>query len=47
MTVSKFTEGLGLVYVGIRMFEDIGMNEERAATLDMELLGYLSPKRRF
>jgi hypothetical protein len=47
VTISKLTEGLGLIQVGIRMFEDIDMNEERVATIGRELLGCILPMRRF
>ena len=32
-TVSKLTEGLGLTEAGIKVVEDIGLNEQRTATI--------------
>jgi hypothetical protein len=53
MTVSKLTEGLGLTEAGIKVFEDTGLNEQRATTGQgiMRMLacyeGILKEKKRY
>ena len=38
MTVSKFADGLRLIEAGIRLFEDIHWNEQRAAKTGQRLM---------
>jgi hypothetical protein len=47
ITVSKLTERLGLTEAGIRVFENIDWNGQRAAATGRELRGCLLAVRRF